>query len=111
VEHGNRIIIVTLAMLVLAHVLVGCVSREASAASGDPATSRTDALVERLDENLIIPCTENDWPANCEVKTIRIQRAIGLYYVPPGTDIEQELKAMNATLIENGALYEAIAAE
>jgi hypothetical protein len=89
----------------------GAVARDAAAADVDPVSARTDALIHGIDEHLIIPCTENEWPADCEVKTIRIQRAVGLYYVHPDADLESELKLMNASLVEDGILYDEIVDE
>lgn len=110
-EHSQSTRPFVFALLAVTLLATGCVARSAASNAVTAQTSRTDALIEHVDEHLIIPCTENEWPSDCEVKTIRIQRAVGLYYVPPGTDLDSELQLMNASVVEDGALFDAIVPE
>lgn len=108
--HRTRVLGCALALCVLASAAAACGARpvERAPAQAPETTEATGDLMTRMDCYLRGANTY-PWPATYEVKTIRIQWTEGLFYVAPYCDMQRELELMNATVVDNGPLYDAIA--
>ena len=98
----------SLVLLVVPTAMAGCViaGNVQVADSGSAEHQSLHSEPKALDTVLSIAAA--DEPEVAEIKTIRIDSTVGLYYVPPKADVDGELELMGATVIDHGPLYEAM---
>lgn len=111
-RRDRRLAGFVLALCVLASLTAACAGRvgERAPAAAPESTQTAGDLIARMD-CYIHAANTYPWPTVYEVKTIRIQRTEGLFYVAPYCDMQRELRSMNAVVVDNGPLHEAIAGD
>lgn len=110
--NPQRILGVVVTLIVVALLITGCASETSRAAEDDRLHSSPLAVIAgSAGTDIMSACASSAWPENCEVQTIRIQRAVGLFYIEPGTDVDNEMQRMNADFAEDGALYESLVSQ